>query len=137
MFFFFSSVITLEQQQIKVGDEIEMTLMKRDRQSLRPQPVGGSDNHIANADLSRPLRLKHNSEDSVFSKLLLCTPRDVIDLVLHFEKLQLQKQWQEEKECPESCFIQQALDLLASRETSILETFPLSKSVILLFFFLR
>ena len=103
--------------------------MKRDRQSLRPQPVGGSDRSLINVDLSKPMRLQHNREDSVFSKLLLCTPRDVVDLILHFEKLQLQTQWEDEKELPESCFIQQALDLLASREATILKTQLLVKSV--------
>ena len=134
------SVITLEQRQFRVGDEIEMTLMKRDRHSLQPQPLGqnGQAHQKYNIDLSKPMQLKRNDENSVFSKLLLCTPRDVIDLILSFEKLELQKQWEEEKECPESCFIQQALDLLAAREESILqEAQPISETVTKFFIFLN
>ena len=134
------SVITLEQRQFRVGDEIEMTLMKRDRHSLQPQPLdqNGQAHQKYNIDLSKPMQLKRNDENSVFSKLLLCTPRDVIDLILSFEKLELQKQWEEEKECPESCFIQQALDLLAAREESILqEAQPISETVTKFFIFLN
>ena len=133
------SVITLEQRQFRVGDEIEMTLMKRDRHSLQPQQLdqNGQAHQKYNIDLSKPMQLKRNDENSVFSKLLLCTPRDVIDLILSFEKLELQKQWEEEKECPESCFIQQALDLLAAREESILqEAQPISETVTKFFIFL-
>lgn len=55
-------------------------------------------------------------EHHVFSKLLLCSPEDVISLIISGEREELESQLEAEKDCPESCFIQQALEQLALRE---------------------
>lgn len=89
--------------------------MKRDRHSLLPQPISRSKSFEASYK-QRPSYLGKAGEDQVFSKLLLCTPNEVVDLILNWEKIELQTQLEAEKDCPESCFIQQALELLLVRE---------------------
>lgn len=92
--------------------------MKRNRHSLQPQPVTRSQTTNPAALSQKPSYLGKAGEHQVFSKLLLCTPKEVVDLILHWEKYELQAQLEAEKDCPESCFIQQALELLAVRENS-------------------
>ncbi|XP_046463369.1 RING finger protein 10-like [Daphnia pulex] len=112
------SVVALEQRNLKVGDALEMRLMKRDRHSLQPQPVSRSQESGVPSKQLKPSYLGKVGEDHVFSKLLLCTPNEVANLILQWEKTELQTQLESEKDCPESCFIQQALELLAVRENS-------------------
>jgi hypothetical protein len=112
------SVVALEQRNLKVGDALEMRLMKRDRHSLQPQPVSRSQEFGVPSKQLKPSYLGKVGEDHVFSKLLLCTPNEVANLILQWEKTELQTQLESEKDCPESCFIQQALELLAVRENS-------------------
>lgn len=107
--------MALEQRSLKIGDVLEMRLMKRDRHSLIPQTVSHSKGQRV-ASKQKPSYLGKAGEDHVFSKLLLCTPNEVVDLILHWEKIELQTQLETEKDCPESCFIQQALELLEVRE---------------------
>ena len=101
-----------------MGDVLEMKLMKRDRHSLQPQPVSRSKEFEFPSKHQKPSYLGKVGEDHVFSKILLCTPNEVVDLILQWEKSELQTQLEVEKDCPESCFIQQALELLALRESS-------------------
>lgn len=101
--------------------------MKRDRHSLEPQPVRRTSHQKA----PQLLHLAEAGEDQVFSKLLLCGPHEVVGLILSAEKAELEAQLEAEKDCPESCFIQQALEQLSMRESSSLDSFPLdaAKSV--------
>ena len=110
--------MALEQRKFKVGDVLEMKLMKRNRHSLQPQPVFRSENVGMKASMQKPSYLGKAGEHQVFSKLLLCTPKEVVDLILSWEKHELQAQLEAEKDCPESCFIQQALELLVVRESA-------------------
>ncbi|KAI9550684.1 hypothetical protein GHT06_006508 [Daphnia sinensis] len=112
------SVVALEQRNLKVGDVLEMRLMKRERHSLQPQPVSGSKGFDLSPCQPKPKYLGKVGEDHVFSKLLLCTPNEVVNLILQWEKSELLAQLESEKDCPESCFIQQALELLAVRENN-------------------
>lgn len=114
----FNSVVALEQRNLKVGDILEMRLMKRERHSLQPQPVSRSNPLSIASNQPKPSYLGKAGEDHVFSKLLLCTPNEVVDLILHWEKQELLAQLDAEKDCPESCFIQQALELLTVRESN-------------------
>lgn len=95
-----------------------MRLMKRDRHSLQPQMVSRAKGSTVNTEIRKPCYLGEAGEEHVFSKLLLCTPNDVVNLILHWEKSELLQQLEAEKDCPESCFIQQALDLLALRHNN-------------------
>lgn len=92
--------------------------MKRERHSLQPQLVSGCKGFDAVSDQPKPNYLGKVGEDHVFSKLLLCTPEEVGSLILQWERHELQTRLETEKDCPESCFIQLALELLQVRENS-------------------
>ncbi|XP_045023573.1 RING finger protein 10-like [Daphnia magna] len=115
------SVVALEQRNLKIGDVLEMRLMRRERHSLQPQPVSGSKGFDPAPHQPKPKYLGKVGEDHVFSKLLLCTPNEVVNLILQWERSELQAQLESEKDCPESCFIQQALELLAVRENTAIQ----------------
>ena len=57
----------------------------------------------------------------IFSKLLLCTPEDVKE-ILQSAKEELLSKYEEEKDCPESCFIEQALERISLRQEMNLVT---------------
>ena len=112
----FCSVVALEHRQLKIGEIAEMRLMKRDRHSLSPRPVTYDTSVSINKHVQQQAAyLTTAGENHVYSKLLLATPRDVVELILRPEQKDLECQWEQEKECPESCFIEQALQLLAWR----------------------
>lgn len=111
------SVIALEQRAFVVGDVIELKLMKRERFSLQPQPVRRINvNHAAQPYMIHYL---NPGEDHVFNKLLACTPNDILKFTLPEERRELEAQFEAEKDCPEACFIQQALELLSERECAM------------------
>jgi len=117
------SVVALEQRQFNVGHTIEFRLMKRDRHSLLSQPVHHNPELGSSASGSqeqKPMYLTKAGENHVFSNLLLCTPQDVNE-ILKSAKQELLLQYEDEKDCPESCFIQQALEQISFRQ----ETDPL------------
>jgi len=113
------SVVALEQRQFQVGHTIEFRLMKRDRHSLLPRPVHHNPTVCSSAvslEQSKPMYLTKAGANHVFSKLLLCTPKDVNE-ILRSEEKELLLQYENEKDCPESCFIQLALERISlSRE---------------------
>lgn len=112
------SVVALEHRQLRLGQVLEMRLMRRERHSLQPQPVTSTENvGIMKGSLAY---LQKAGSHHVYSKLLLATPTDVVESILQWEKRDLQRQWEEEKDCPEACFIQQALELLADRERNLI-----------------
>jgi len=110
--------VALEHRQLRLGQVLEMRLMRRERHSLQPQPVTSTENvGIMKGSLAY---LQKAGSHHVYSKLLLATPTDVVESILQWEKRDLQRQWEEEKDCPEACFIQQALELLADRERNLI-----------------
>lgn len=103
------SVKILSQHNFSTGECIKMTLMKRERNSLFAVPVSQDfikDNPtIINADV-----------DKSFVKLLTANPEQVKTEILDKERMELEKQWEEEKTYPEACFVQEALKLLDERQ---------------------
>ena len=103
------SVKILSQHNFSTGECIKMTLMKRERDSLFAVPVSQEflrDNPaIINAEV-----------DKSFVKLLTANPEQVKTEILDKERMELEKQWEEEKTQPEACFIQEALKLLDERQ---------------------
>jgi len=103
------SVKVLSQHNFSSGEAIKMTLMKRERNSLFAVPVSQEfmkDNpEIINADV-----------DKSFVKLLTANPEQVKTEILDKERMELEKQWEEEKSQPEACFVQEALKLLDERQ---------------------
>jgi hypothetical protein len=39
--------------------------------------------------------------------------------IVDYERIELQKQLSEEEDCPETCFIEQAIDLLSERQSAL------------------
>ncbi|KAJ9579207.1 hypothetical protein L9F63_024688 [Diploptera punctata] len=108
------SVIAVPHMQFSVGKEITMRLMKRERGSLVALPMEQCG--IRPAD--KLLSVSETLVDTVHSKLLLATPQEVI-FIVNKEKEQLQKQLSDEVDCPETCFIEQAIGLLDERLGSL------------------
>lgn len=103
------SVVAVPQKNFSTGSTIEMKLMKRERNSLFavPAPDEVLDDFPA---VNKP------GLNRSFVKLLKATSGQVKDNILARERRELEKQWEEEKDQPESCFIHEALTLLSSRE---------------------
>ena len=116
--------MALEQRQLNVGHSIEFRLMKRDRHSLLPQPVHHNptvDSSVLSCQEQKPMYLAKAGANHIFSKLLLCTPEDVKE-ILQSAKEELLSKYEEEKDCPESCFIEQALERISLRQEMNLVT---------------
>lgn len=106
------SVIFVENQECRVGDEFTFRLMKRDRGTLLPVPVAEDD--VAR-DKTKPMAVSEPLLTTVYSKLLLASSMDV-DAVLHGERIELEDALKAAQGEPEVCFIEQALELLMERE---------------------
>ncbi|XP_014883167.1 E3 ubiquitin-protein ligase RNF10 isoform X1 [Poecilia latipinna] len=106
------SVVAMETKQYVVGDEITMRLMRREKGALVAMPSSQW------VKVEEPVRFGDASL-SQYSKLLLTSPSQVLDLVTE-EKGILQAQLSLEEE-PEGCFIQSALCLLQEQEETLLK----------------
>ena len=103
------SVIVETRHSRTTGDIVTMNLMKRERNSLFAVPV--SKNFLADYP-----EINHANVDPDFVKMFTATPEQVKTNIIDRERRELERQWQEEKDQPESCFIQEALKLLDQRE---------------------
>ena len=109
------SVVSLLHSEINIGDEIEMHLMRRERNSLFAVPVG---EYHAGLEKKHPcLSDRYNAH----SQLITATPSEVAGKILTREREDLEKQMREEGSQPEACFIQEAMTHLSSREMSVME----------------
>lgn len=111
--FIFNSVIAIAHTTFNVTETITFKLMKRIRGSLIAYPI---DIDIKNDLLF--FNMSENEDMNVYSKLLLANKND-INFIIERERKELQKQLDDEKDCPERCFIDQALELLKFREETI------------------
>ncbi|KDR09385.1 RING finger protein 10 [Zootermopsis nevadensis] len=108
------SVIAVPHMQLSVGEEVTMRLMKRERGSLVALPV----DQCGIRPIDQLLSVSETVVDTVHSKLLVATPQEVMSIVNH-ERNELQKQLSEEENCPETCFIEQAINLLSERHAAL------------------
>jgi len=109
------SVVAVPQQNFSTGSTIQMKLMKRERNSLFAVPA--TDKFLDDFPaVNKP------GVNRSFVKLLKATSVQVKDNILARERRELEKQWEEEKNQPEACFIQEALTLLSRREVEALVT---------------
>lgn len=107
------SVTVQTRQARSTGDIVNMTLMKRERNSLFPVPV--NKNFLADHP-----EIGQANVDPDFVKMFTASPDQVKTNIIDRERKELERQWQEEKDQPESCFIQEALKLLQQREVETL-----------------
>uniref|UniRef100_A0A8C0J2M9 E3 ubiquitin-protein ligase RNF10 n=1 Tax=Chelonoidis abingdonii TaxID=106734 RepID=A0A8C0J2M9_CHEAB len=106
------SVVAMETHQYAVGDTITMQLMRREKSVLVALPKSKWMN------VEHPIHLG-DEQHSQFSKLLLASREQVLQWVILEEKTALLQQYEEEKNTPEACFIEAAIQELKHRERAL------------------
>ncbi|KAG8455809.1 hypothetical protein GDO86_001851 [Hymenochirus boettgeri] len=106
------SVVATETHLYSVGDKITMQLMRREKGVLVAMPKSKW------IKLDEPIHLG-DEEHIQFSKLLLASRDQILTQVIDKEKLALQEQHSLEKETPEACFIEAAIQELQDRLNSL------------------
>jgi len=107
------SVVSNPWKEFNAGDEIEMCLMRRERHSLFALPV---DKYFPQVNDKHPnLGDKYTS----YSNLVLASPSQVVQGIIYQERSELEAQYRDEKDEPEACFIEEALQYLSQRESGI------------------
>ncbi|KFM75235.1 hypothetical protein X975_08140, partial [Stegodyphus mimosarum] len=103
------SVTLRMRKPFAVGDEITMCLMKREKGSLCAVPVFHQNSVLSACYV--------HDDDFVtrFQKLLLANKSEIYEIISR-EQLELEALYQEEKNAPEACFIESALQLLDERQ---------------------
>ncbi|XP_069789074.1 E3 ubiquitin-protein ligase RNF10 isoform X2 [Narcine bancroftii] len=107
------SVIAMETRQYNVDDTMTMQLMRREKGALMVLPK-------SMWMKVEPIHLGVDEEHNQYSKLLLATKQQVMQHVIEKERAALLRQYEEEKNTPESCFIELALQELKNREQELL-----------------
>jgi len=107
------SVISVPMKEIKIGDEFEMTLMRRERHSLFALPV---DQYFAEVNGKHPNIGQHPNN---FSQLVMADPQQVSKMILGREQVELLALLEELKNDPTVCYVEQALQMLAERDSSL------------------
>ncbi|XP_029474955.1 RING finger protein 10 [Rhinatrema bivittatum] len=106
------SVVAMETRLYSVGDTITMQLMRREKGVLvaLPKPKW--------MKVEQPIPLG-DEQHSRYSKLLLASRKQLLQQVIWEEKKALMQQYEEEKQNPEACFIQAAIQELKDRERAL------------------
>lgn len=97
-----------------VGETITFQLMKRERGSLICSPVAQFSNRCSQMLLS----VEEQTLDTAFSKLLTADNEQVMKII-NKERSELEVEQKENVNCPELCFIEQALELLSERQAQL------------------
>ena len=95
------SVISVPMKEIKIGDEFEMTLMRRERHSLFALPV---DQYFAEVNGKHPNIGQHPNN---FSQLVMADPQQVSKMILGREQVELLALLEELKNDPTVCYVEQ------------------------------
>jgi len=107
------SVVSVPWREFKIGEEIELTLMRRERHSLFALPVD---------QFSPDLLGKHpniGQESTAHSPLLTAHPQQVTRMILSREQQELLGLMEELKGDPTLCYVEQALVQLTERESNL------------------
>jgi len=107
------SVISVPWKEFQINDEIELCLMRRERNSLFALPV---DQYFAGVNEKHP---SVNDKLTSYSNLVLASPGQVVNGIIARERYELEQQYRDEKDEPEACFIEEALQYLSQRESGI------------------
>lgn len=115
------STIAKPHRNFGSGEMVTLQLMYRDKDSLRVYRAGGED-ELARASMPNTDFFPHlcdADETAVHSKLLLAKPSEIISIIER-ERNELKCQLTSEGlDCPDSIFVQQALQLLEEREVAL------------------
>ena len=87
--------------------------MRRERNSLFALPV---DQYFDGVNEKHP---NVNDKLTSYSNLILATPGQVVQGIISKERYELEQQYRDEKDEPEACFIEEALQYLSQRESGI------------------
>ena len=107
------SVVSITWDEFNVHDEIEFRLMRRDRNSLFALPV---EQYFPEVNEKHP---SINDKLTSYSQLVMASPTQVARGIISKERLELEEQYRAEKDEPEACFIEEALQYLSQRESGI------------------
>ena len=107
------SVVSITWDEFNVHDEIEFRLMRRDRNSLFALPV---EQYFPEVNEKHP---SINDKLTSYSQLVMASPTQVARGIIAKERLELEDQYRAEKDEPEACFIEEALQYLSQRESGI------------------
>ncbi|CAH1976358.1 unnamed protein product [Acanthoscelides obtectus] len=109
------SVVAIPYSLANVSDSITLKLMKRPKGSLIAYPC---DTPIKDEDAI--FEISERDAADIYSKLLLARKKDVL-AIIERESKELDRQIKEDQDCPERCFVEQAITLLKEREDQVLE----------------
>lgn len=109
------SVVAICHKEFDIGEEVELQLMRRERDSLLPVPAAAFSQQI----ISQTPRLSHPTAATRYAKLLVASKEEVKSLIVAREQHELELQLVEEGDQPEACFLQEALALLQARQDSL------------------
>merc|ERR1719150_2354199 len=107
------SVVSITWEEFNVHNEIEFRLMRRDRNSLFALPV---EQYFPEVNEKHP---SINDKLTSYSQLVMASPTQVAKGIIAKERLELEEQYRAEKDEPEACFIEEALQYLSQRESGI------------------
>lgn len=103
-------MVVVVHPPFNINDQVTFKLMKRARGSLFAYPA---DQNIQ--EQGTLFNLSEIDASNVYSKLLIANTSEVIAIVER-EHRELVSELQEDDNCPEKCFIEQAIALLKERE---------------------
>ncbi|XP_041422329.1 RING finger protein 10-like isoform X2 [Xenopus laevis] len=106
------SVVATEAHLYSVGEKITMQLMKREKGVLVAMPKSKW------MKLDEPIHMG-DLEHTQYSKLLLASRDQILNQVIAEEKFALLEQYKAEKETPEACFIEAAIQELQDRTDNL------------------
>lgn len=108
------SVISVAWKEFHVGEEIEMHLMRRDRNSLFALPI---DEYFPEVNQKHP----NITQKNTYSQLVTASPAQVAANIVARERFELENQYRIEGTEPEACFIEEALQYISERENGIVD----------------
>lgn len=118
------SVVAIPHKAFNIGEHITLRLMRREKGSFTPIPV-----EEKNVNRNTLLNINEKNIDTMYSKLLLADPSEVLSIIDR-ERKELEFQLNDDENAPEKCFIEQAITLLNERERIIVSKIkPEIKSV--------
>lgn len=109
------SVVAICHKEFAIGEEVELQLMRRERDSLLPVPVTAFSQDI----IAQSPRLSHPTAATPYAKLLVASKEEVKSFIVAREQHELRQQLEEEGDQPEACFLEEALGLLQVRQEAL------------------
>lgn len=107
-------MVSVTHPSLSVNDTITFKLMKRLRGSLIAYPAS----ETLRDDDQVIFNMSEKASQNVHCKLLLADKQEVMSIIER-ERCELEVSLAEDENCPERCFIQEALELLQAREKEI------------------